>query len=441
MSNKLTLLQALAKELPTSSGCYLMKNKAGETLYVGKAKNLRSRVGSYFNRSDKSAKTEALVSHIESFDFILTVNEAEALVLENTLIKKFRPKYNILLRDDKSYPYVFIDLETPFPSVNVGRNIKAKKGRLIFGPFPTGFNIKEIVSIVSKVLKLRDCTLRDFSSRKRVCLLYEIEQCSGSCVGKIDKLSYESDLKRAIDFFSGREQNLILFVESLMKRASVEENFEKAIYYRDYLNKLQEFVSSEKNRFADFGSSHKNFDLISFESAEDESDLVVTSVRQGLLIGNRSFSLPYDERELLEAIPTMLFEFYKSNEVNLPREVFINLPEEELEALSKAQSLTFHRIPKTLIGLYELGLEQALQNRRLRAEKKDHVFLANKELMNLLHLKDPPRKIECFDIAIFQGEAPTGSKVVLLDGIPLKEEYRYYHLELREDGNNDFLII
>lgn len=441
MKEKKAILLKKARKLPKSSGCYLMRTRDGDVIYVGKAKNLRSRVSSYFNNTVKSSKTISMVSYVDDFEINLTENECEALILENTLIKKIRPKYNIILRDDKSYPYIFIDKNEDFSRISYGRNIKKREKRQVWGPFPVGSNIKEVSSLVTKILGLRDCSIREFKKRKKPCLLFQIEQCSGSCVGKISFEQYNLDLKIAIDFFSGRETALINLLEKKMRMASENEKFEQSIFYRDSLKTLQLFMNFEKNRFAEFPGEDRNFDLVSWHSDVDVTDFIITSVRKGLLIGNRSFVLPISKEDLLEEVDTILFDYYKKNVGSTPSEVQIDVENEMLNSLNEGLKIKFKTISKKLKSLHILGIEQAKENLRLRDEKSDHAFLAAKELQHLLGLVELPRKIECFDVAIFQGEAPTASKVVVLDGIPLKEEYRYYHLKLRKEGNNDFAMM
>jgi len=190
-----------SQNLPQQSGCYLMRDAKGQVIYVGKAKKLKARVTSYFNDSPKSLKTEYMVSHVHDFDFILTHSEAESLVLENNLIKENTPKYNIRLRDDKSYPYLLVNHNEPFPRLEYVRRPKKGKNIELYGPFPTGSNISQILRILTKVFELRDCSLSEFKTRKTPCLYYQMKQCSAPCVNFIKSEEYESTLKNALNFF------------------------------------------------------------------------------------------------------------------------------------------------------------------------------------------------------------------------------------------------
>ena len=193
--NMLKGLLDKANTLPNASGCYFMQDSNGHIIYVGKAKKLKSRVVSYFNQSAKSAKTQILVSHIRDFDFIITKTEAESLVLENNLIKEHKPKYNIRLKDDKSYPYVLLNYNESFPRLEYVRKPKKRKGVELFGPFPVGSNISQILRVLNKAFELRDCSLHEFNSRKTPCILHQMKQCSAPCVDLISKENYLKDLQ------------------------------------------------------------------------------------------------------------------------------------------------------------------------------------------------------------------------------------------------------
>ena len=233
-----------AKSLTTKPGCYLMKrinDSREEILYVGKAKNLKARVSSYFNNSAKGPKTEILVSHITDFEFLITENESEAFVLENNLIKKHAPKYNIRLKDDKSYPYVQIDMTEPFPRPVYTRRPKKGKGTKLFGPFTTGSNISEVLRLLIKSFGLRDCSLSEFNRRKRPCMLYQIKQCDAPCVGYISEKDYLNNLDFVSSFFTGSSKKALNAIKERMLAASEREEYEHAAYLRDSFQILEDF--------------------------------------------------------------------------------------------------------------------------------------------------------------------------------------------------------
>ncbi len=295
-----------AKLLPTKPGCYLMKNKDEQIIYVGKAKNLRSRVQSYFNGSVKSPKTDILVSHIVDFDFIMTTSDAESFVLENTLIKKHTPKYNIRLKDDKSYPYVVINSNEPFPRLEFIRRVKRGKGVEVFGPFVTGSNIWDIIRILTQSFSLRDCKLSDFKKRKEPCLLFQMKQCSAPCVGKIDEGNYQTDLTFARDMFSGSGSKTIRELEKRMVRAAEDEEFEKAALIRDNLNKLIEFANNFKQENAEH-SDERNLDIVAYYQGEIEVDLSIYMMRNGVLLGHKNFN--FSNLDIIEGVEDLILNF------------------------------------------------------------------------------------------------------------------------------------
>ena len=277
-----------ARLLPTKPGCYLMKNKDQQIIYVGKAKSLRSRVSSYFNNSAKNAKTEILVSHVD-FDFIMTTSDAESFVLENTLIKKHTPKYNIRLKDDKSYPYVVINHNEPFPRLEFVRRVKRAKGVEVFGPFVTGSNVWDIIRILTQSFCLRDCKLSEFKKRKEPCLLYQMHQCSAPCVGKIDEAEYAIDLAFARDMFSGSGAKTIKELDNKMAKAAENEEFEKAALIRDIRLKLVEFANNFKQENAEH-NDEKNLDIVAYYQGEIEVDISIYMMRNGVLLGHKNFN-------------------------------------------------------------------------------------------------------------------------------------------------------
>ena len=233
-----------ANTLPQGPGCYLMRDKNGRVIYVGKAKKLKSRVTSYFNNSAKSYKTNYMVSHVSDFEFILTLSDAESFVLENNLIKEHSPKYNIRLRDDKSYPYIQLNWNEPYPRLEYVRRPKKSKGKELIGPYPTGSNISMVMRILTKSFELRDCSLSEFKTRKTPCLLYQMKQCSAPCVGYIDEKKYENDLNLAFGFFQGpiKAKRAVLKLQEKMIQFSENEEFERAAMIRDHIQLLEEFL-------------------------------------------------------------------------------------------------------------------------------------------------------------------------------------------------------
>jgi excinuclease ABC subunit C len=446
---KLEELLYKAQSLPQEAGCYLMRDQNGLVIYVGKAKKLKSRVQSYFNQSTKSLKTEFMVSHVVDFDFILTRSEAESLVLENNLIKEHSPKYNIRLRDDKSYPYLQINKLEPYPRLEYVRRPKKLKGIDLFGPFPTGSNISIIIRILTKSFELRDCSLTEFRNRKTPCLYHQMKQCSAPCVGLIDEKSYDSDLNQALDFFRGptKAQRTIQLLRERMIQFAEDEEFERASILRDNLSLLEQFLKSSFDQKVEFLDSESHVDLWAYYDGGEEVDLSVYLIRSGLLIGQKNFH--FMKGELIESIEDefqqKILQYYADSVDVVPNIVVIDLDEELLGPLGLALS-TFGHIKlkgssKKYLPLLEMARKHAEESQRVRIQNADSVYLGLNKLKDLLGMKERPKILECYDVAIWQGSSPTASQIVFEEGKPLKNRYRYYHLETRPEGNNDFAMM
>ncbi|MDO9183116.1 MAG: excinuclease ABC subunit UvrC [Bacteriovorax sp.] len=443
-------MEEKARLLPTKPGCYLMKNKAEQIIYVGKAKNLRSRVLSYFNNSAKGPKTEILVTHIVDFDFIMTDNDAESFVLENNLIKKHAPKYNIRLKDDKSYPYVVINTNEAFPRLEFIRRVKRGKGIDVYGPFVTGSNIWEVLSILTKSFSLRDCKLSDFKTRKEPCLLYQMKQCSAPCVDKISKADYEKDLNLARDLFSGVGAKTLRELEKRMQKAAEDEEFEKAAQIRDSLVILNEFANNFKQSNAELDSD-RNIDIVAFYQGEIEVDLSIYMMRNGILLGHKNFSFSnLDIEESAEDLMlNYLFQYYTGTYDSLPQLIVTHMSAESNDLLESGL-LTLEKMDKTIRvrpplkqydSLLNLTRDHAFEQQRVRMLHEDSVYVGLNKLKDLLGLKERPVVLECYDIAIFQGSSPTAAQIVFHDGKPDKSKYRHYHLQELPEGNNDFAMM
>lgn len=444
-------LEEKARLLPTKPGCYLMKNPVGQIIYVGKAKNLRSRVQSYFNNSAKGPKTEVLVTHIVDFDFIMTENDAESFVLENNLIKKHTPKYNIRLKDDKSYPYVVINTNEPFPRLEFIRRVKRGKGVDVYGPFVTGSNIWDILRLLTKSFSLRDCKLSDFKTRKEPCLLYQMKQCSAPCVGKISEEGYQVDLDLARDLFSGNGSKAIRELERRMHQAAENEEFEKAAQIRDSLGLLHDFANNFKQSNAEH-ADERDIDIVAFYQGEIEVDLSIYMMRNGVLLGHKNFSFANLDIEdsLEETVLNYLFQYYSSTYDSHPELIITQMSPESNELLEKgmdtlekinARHIRVRPPQKKYDSLLNLTRDHAFEQQRVRMLHEDSVYVGLNKLKDLLGLKERPVVLECYDIAIFQGSSPTASQIVFHDGKPDKKNYRHYHLQELPEGNNDFAMM
>ncbi len=439
-----------ANTLPKQPGCYLMKNSRDEIIYVGKAKNLKQRVKTYFDQSKKFIKTEHLVKNTKDFEFIITNTEMESLILENNLIKKHTPKYNIRLKDGKTYPYVEINTNEAFPRLEYTRKPRRKKGHVVYGPFPEGTHLKSIIRILTKVLKLRDCSLSEFNSRKTPCLLYQMNQCSAPCVDQISKEQYDKLIQQSVAFFKGPkgQRQLIQFLTEEMEKLSESEEFEKAIIIRDSLDEIYSYQKHYSSQKVELEIPGKDLDIIAYYYGEQEIDLSIYSIRNSLLIGhnNLNFINTYDNLEDFEDdLTAILFQYYRDS-MNLPKIIILDAQTgHELLESALNEDLS-HKIKvksqdKNLEKLVVATKEHARNSQRMREENRIGVFKGLQHLKDLLRLDELPRKLECYDVAIWQGSSPTASKVVFIDGKADKNLYRQYNLTTRPEGNNDFAMM
>jgi excinuclease ABC subunit C len=438
-----------ANTLPQQPGCYLMKDKNGRVIYVGKAKKLKSRVTTYFNKSVKGYKTDYMVSHVNDFDFIITRSDPESFVLENNLIKEHSPKYNIRLRDDKSYPYLQVNWNEPFPRMEYVRRPKKGKGKDLYGPYPPGSNISMIMRVLTKSFGLRDCSLSEFKTRKTPCLLHQMKQCSAPCVGLRSEQDYENDLQSAMGFFQGpmkAKRTIQKLQEKMMAYAETEE-YEMAGVIRDHVLLLEEFLNKSYDQKVESIHSDKNIDVWSYWNGSEEVDLSLYMIRSGLLLGQKNFHFVKGEliEELKDEILQKIMQYYSDPEELNPDIVVIDYEEEEIKDVSEALK-TFGEmkvlgINKKYSPLIEMCRKHAEESQRVRIANADSVYMGLNKLKELLNIKERPRILECYDVAIWQGLSPTASQVVFEEGKPNKRKYRYYHLETRPEGNNDFAMM
>ncbi len=438
-----------AKSLPQEAGCYLMRDKNGRVIYVGKAKKLKSRVTSYFNQSAKGLKTEYMVGHVDHFDFIITRSDAESFVLENNLIKEHTPKYNIRLRDDKSYPYVQVNWNEPFPRLEYVRRPKKAKGKELFGPYPTGSNISMIMRVLTKSFGLRDCSLTEFKSRKTPCLLYQMKQCSAPCVKLIDAKKYEDDLNMALGFFQGpiKAKRTINHLQEKMTNYAELEEFEMATIIRDHIQLLDDFLEKSFDQKVESLHTDKNIDVWSYWNGNEEVDITVYMIRSGLLLGQKNFNFMKGEviEEIDQEILSKIVQYYADPEEMTPQMVVMDFEEDEIVAFREALK-TFgvdkvQGLSKKYYPLINMCRKHAEESQRVRMMNLESVFIGLNKLKELLGMKERPRILECYDVAIWQGQSPTASQIVFEEGKPEKKKYRYYHLATRPEGNNDFAMM
>ncbi len=426
-----------------------MKDKNSRVIYVGKAKKLKSRVTSYFNQSVKGLKTEYMVSHIHDFDFMITRSDAESFVLENNLIKEHSPKYNIRLRDDKSYPYVQVNWNEPYPRLEYVRRPKKEKGKELFGPYPTGSNISMIMRVLTKSFGLRDCSLTEFKSRKTPCLLYQMKQCSAPCVGYRNQKDYESDLSTALGFFQGpiKAKRTIQKLHEKMHSYAELEEYEMAGIIRDHIQLLDEFLQKSYDQKVESIQNDKNIDVWSYWNGSEEVDISVYMIRSGLLLGQKNFNFVKGEliEDLEDELLQKIVQYYSDPEEMNPDIVVMDFEEDHLgavtEALNTFGDMKIKGLNKKYWPLIEMCRKHAEESQRIRIANSESVYLGLNKLKELLNMRERPRILECYDIAIWQGQSPTASQIVFEEGKANKRKYRHFHMETRPEGNNDFAMM
>lgn len=421
------------KTLTPRPGIYQMVGADGEVLYVGKAKNLRKRVGSYFRASGLAPKTAALVKRIARVDVTVTETELEALLLEQNLIKEYRPPFNILLRDDKSYPYIFFSDRDTWPRLAFHRGAKRKKGSY-FGPFPSVHSVRESMSFLQKTFRVRQCEDSFFKNRSRPCLQYQIERCNAPCVGLISEENYQRDVRHTRMFLEGRNQPLMKELEADMDRASEKLAFEEAAQIRDQIIAMRQ-VQAEQ--IIESGNGH--LDVIAAAMEGDEVCVHLLYIRHGRILGSRSF---YPKAPLASGIEEIIGEFiprhYLKSSVGLdiPREIAlgVDLPDKGVleEALSSAvqRKVAIRNVSRgTRKKWLELATRTAEQNLTGRMAASANTLKRYEKLQKTLALPEMPERLECFDISHSSGEATVASCVVFNREGPLKSDYRRFNIE------------
>ena len=414
-----------------SPGVYRMLDEQGETLYVGKARRLRARLASYF-RGAHNAKTQALVGRIADIQITVTNSETEALILEQTLIKELRPPYNILLRDDKSYPFVFVTDRHPFPALEYKRaRVRRDDGRYL-GPYPSSGAVRESLSLMQKIFRIRNCEDSVFAHRTRPCLQYQIQRCSAPCVDYISEADYRRDLEHAVMCLEGRSETVTRELTEAMEAASTRLDFEEAARLRDQVQDLRQL---QQRQFVDTGGG--DADVFALASRPGALCISVLTVRQGRLLGARHHA-PGNGLDLSpEALlGDFLSQFYLGQTREIPAEVITSHPVPEAELIARALTERAGkriRVTDQVRGhraqwreLARTNAEQQLASQLASQNQLSKRFAALREV---LALDAPPHRLECFDISHSHGEATVASCVVFDENGPRKSDYRRFNIE------------
>ena len=441
-------LKQTLKLLPSLPGCYIYFNKDGEVIYVGKAKILKRRVMSYFNRKHDSVKVNVLVSQIERLEYIITNTEVEALILESHLIKKYKPKYNILLKDDKKYPY-FLITDEDFPRITIVRkkNMNPEKGRY-YGPYTDIRAMHATLDFLKKIFPLKQCKTPKFKDRP--CLYYQIGRCMAPCQNKVTSEEYKSLVKQAELFLSGKQSELLKQLKEQMQKYSDSLQFEKAAKLRDSYNDLVKTLEKQK---VVYENTKLNEDIISFMSDEGIFVIVILMIREGRLIDKKDFVYEVEEEDKTEFFATFFKEYYSTLKLEYPDKIVSNeleaigekaLYEEWLEILAqKKVKISYGKSAqgKELQMLADKNAKVVLDNAKISKMSKirDDFNEIGSYLAEKLQLKNFPHRMECYDISHIQGTNTVASMVTFINGLPKKSEYRKFKVRMTEGKPDDFL--
>ena len=420
------------KTLPRKPGVYRMLDSDENVLYVGKARNLRNRVTSYFRASGLTAKTMALVGRIADIGITVTHSETEALLLEQSLIKEERPPYNIVLRDDKSYPFIHLTDQGDFPRLTFHRGAKRRSGRY-FGPFPSAGAVRDSLNILQKLFRLRHCEDSFFKNRSRPCLQYQIQRCSGPCVGLVEPEQYQEDVELAVLFLEGSSNAVLDHFKRRMTESAETLDFERAAKYRDQISHLRRIQEQQYVHAAEG-------DVDVFAMAESTGVICVQGlfIRNGRMLGNRTWfpknELGLPEGELLSAF---LGQYYfAGRERDLPRTVITAQALPDVEVLTAAleeragrKVEVVHQVRSQRARWLNLAIENAQHSLNAFIADKRNVYARLVALQEGLSLDDVPARLECFDISHTMGEATVASCVVFDSDGPLKSDYRRFNIE------------
>lgn len=434
------------KNLPTKPGVYIMKNSDDEIIYVGKAISLKNRVRQYFQKkNNQGAKVRAMVSHIKEFEYIIVDNEVEALILESNLIKKHKPKYNILLRDDKQYPYIKVCLKEKFPRVMKTRRV-LKDGSKYFGPYPNATAVNDVIDILHDIYPIRTCKVNLDKNKPnlRPCLRYHIGKCTGTCIGLGDEEEYMKIIKKVLNFLSGKDERIVKLIENEMLEASKNLEFEKASVYRDQLNSI--LVLQEKQKIV--SDTTIDQDIIAMARGLEEVCIQIFFIRGGKILGREHFLLEdtYNE-DRGEILSSFIKQFYIGT-AYIPKEIVLETEIEDVETVSKW--LERKRGNKVNITVPKRGdkndlVEMVSKNARDMLNKYGDKFLkkhkqnlkALEQIQEILDLSDKIKRIEAYDISNISGVHSVGSMVVFENGEAKRSDYRRFKIR-SVDTPNDY---
>ena len=426
--------------LPDRPGVYLFKDRSGQVIYVGKAKNLKKRISSYFRSSaELPYKTALIMKRAEDLDYILTATEKEAFILESNLIKKHKPRYNIILRDDKQYPCLRLDIKEPYPRLSIVRRIK-KDGAIYFGPFSSAHSVRSTLKLIDGVFQLRKCKGKGLRKRSRPCLNYQLDRCLGPCTHYIPGSNYREIIDQVRLFLEGRNRELIRALKNKMELAVDKLNFEKAALIRDQIKAVEATIERQNV----VSPKLEDQDLIGLAQKNGIFQSVILFVRRGYLLGSRDYILKNKGESTSEVMEAFLKQYY-SKELFIPKQILISEPVEDLFPIADwisdlaGKRITIHHPLKgeklRLTGLAKTNAENLLSFRK-ESLKVDLMEITG----SVLKLKKIPNSIEGLDISNLHGDKAVGTIVSFVDGLPNKSGYRNYRIKTVE-GIDDYQMM
>jgi excinuclease ABC subunit C len=425
--------QTFLKNVTHKPGVYQMLDGAGQVLYVGKAKDLKKRLSSYFRTTAVAIKTAAMVAKVQQVQVTVTNTEVEALLLEHNLIKQYTPPYNILLRDDKSYPYIYLSSDQQFPRLSFHRGAKSGKGRY-FGPYPSANAVRETLNFLQKIFRVRQCEDSFFRNRSRPCLQHQIGRCTAPCVAEVTADDYALDVRHTEMFLSGHNADLVTELANSMDSAAAELDFEQAAQYRDQIQLLQQMQARQY-----IEGESGNLDIVVCHLQATLACVQLLYVREGRILGSRSYfpSCHLDET-VADVLEAFILQHYLSGlgSVDIPGELLVNVELPDSIALSEAiasargRKVAINHNPRGNRAKWqELALVAAQQNLQSRIANKQTQYQRFEALQDALGLDEIPQRLECFDISHSGGEATVASCVVFDTNGPLKSDYRKFNIE------------
>ena len=424
-------LKSQVNRMPNKPGVYIMSNDQGKVIYVGKAKGLKNRVRSYFTPKPANDKVEAILKEIKTIDTTVTITEREALILENTLIKKYNPKFNVLLKDGKSYPHIEVSLNHDFPKFAFHRGKKKSKHARYFGPYPNVYAVRNTLSNLQKIFLLRNCTDSYYKNRSRPCLQFQIKRCSAPCVEKISQKDYSFNVSQAVDYLKGNDKSIIDNFINEMEKASSDQNYERAAFFRDQIANLKVIQSQQ---YVD-GTKKVDADVISLVDQRGMHCLAVLFVRQGKILGSRSIfpsRTKYNSNQ--EILATSLMQFYLEHDI--PREIILNQSLEGKRVIEQAliESQNKRTKIKDRVVSYRakwLKISVANAEESLKSKLASKASISN-QLTGLTQALGSNQKLSdlvCFDVSHHMGDKSVAACVRLNEEGFSKKDYRRFNIE------------